>query len=274
MFVIECKDWNKPIGIAFVDALESKRRDLRLPVAMICSNSGFTADALRKAARVGIPALAALIRGDRRIRVVVQEQIYTRIVEFTRHSPQVHLQHLSDEASGALGGHLDAKDWSHGGKSIESWFAAKVFGLAAVATRSRAFVVKYKFRQGLELQFRGIPVEVVGIDIRVAFTVQWMTQIAEIGASQGMYDYLKKVVVFGPGTYQFDVKVNTETWGEAVPVEEVPPRLLVPMNERTPPNGPRAEVTLAMIKNMPHGDPKDAPKLDEFLLSEELEDEL
>lgn len=26
--VIECKDWNRPIGIALIDALESKRRDL------------------------------------------------------------------------------------------------------------------------------------------------------------------------------------------------------------------------------------------------------
>jgi len=50
--VIECKDWNRPIGIAFIDALDSKRRDLGASIAMICSNSGFTSDALRKAARV------------------------------------------------------------------------------------------------------------------------------------------------------------------------------------------------------------------------------
>src|SRR5688572_12071245 len=32
--VIECKDWNKPIGIGFIDALDSKRHDLRINTAM------------------------------------------------------------------------------------------------------------------------------------------------------------------------------------------------------------------------------------------------
>lgn len=60
--VIECKDWNRPIGIGFIDALNSKRRDIGAPVAMICSNSGFTADALRKAARVGNSSIGSIDR--------------------------------------------------------------------------------------------------------------------------------------------------------------------------------------------------------------------
>jgi len=92
--VIECKDWNKPIGIAFIDALDSKRRDLGTKAALICSNSGFTADALRKAARVGIPTLAALIEGDSRIRVIIKQQVYTRLVTFERHGPRFHHQRL------------------------------------------------------------------------------------------------------------------------------------------------------------------------------------
>src|SRR5688572_24930853 len=52
LILIECKDWKRPVGIGAIDALESKRRDLQVSVAMICSNSGFTEDALRKAARV------------------------------------------------------------------------------------------------------------------------------------------------------------------------------------------------------------------------------
>ena len=57
---IECKDWKRPVGIEVVDALESKRKDVNADIAILCSNSGFSADALRKAARVGIPALSAL----------------------------------------------------------------------------------------------------------------------------------------------------------------------------------------------------------------------
>jgi hypothetical protein len=143
--VIECKDWNRPIGIAFIDALDSKRRDLGVSIAMICSNSGFTSDALRKAARVGIPALSALIEGDKRIRVVVREQIYTRIIEFARHAPLFHHPNLSKDQKKTLAEPVYTKEWSHGGKSIEAWVAARMARVASVATRSRSFVLKCQF---------------------------------------------------------------------------------------------------------------------------------
>ena len=51
LVVIECKDFNLKttgkVGREFVYALDSKRHDLGATVAIICSNSGFTADALR-----------------------------------------------------------------------------------------------------------------------------------------------------------------------------------------------------------------------------------
>jgi hypothetical protein len=272
--VIECKDWSRPIGIAFIDALDSKRRDIGASIAMICSNSGFTSDALRKAARVGIPALTALIEGDKRIRVVVREQIYTRIVEFAHHSPTFHYQMLSDEVKGAIAGPHYTKEWTYGGKSLEAWVAAKILKIAAPATRSRSFLARFRFRVPIPFDLRGCEVLVSGIDIRAAFAVQWMTQVAEIGASQGMYDYLRKVVLFGPGPYQFHLKnVNTQDWGTPVGIDDVPPHLLIPLDHRSNPGIPSTEMTLAMIKNMPQSDPKDAPDLDPFMDSEEIVDE-
>jgi hypothetical protein len=73
--LVECKDFDPktsgPIGIAYVDALESKRRDLDVDVSLICSNAGFTADAASKARRVGIGLMAVMKKGDRRIRIAV-----------------------------------------------------------------------------------------------------------------------------------------------------------------------------------------------------------
>ena len=271
--VIECKDWNRPIGIGFIDALDSKRKDISAAIAMICSNSGFTEEALHKAARVGIPALAALIEGDSRIRVIVREQIYTRIVEFQRHGPQFHHQPLTLEDQGKISGAY-TKEWLYEGKSMEAWVTAKLMRIASLATQSKSFIDRFTFRTTVPVVARGVKLSLSGIDIRGAFTVQWMTQIGEIGASQGMYDYLHKRVILGPGPYQVQLKnINSATWGAPVDRENVPPRLLVPLDKREKPEIPYHEWIFAMLKNMPQSDPKDAPDLDSFDLSEELEDE-
>ncbi len=83
--LVECKDFNSrttgPVGIGFIDALESKRRDLAADVSFICSNAGFTADAVRKAKRVGIGLIGVLRERDQRIRFQVKEEIYIRRVK-------------------------------------------------------------------------------------------------------------------------------------------------------------------------------------------------
>ena len=69
--LVECKDWKKNVGIAEIDALDSKRRDLGADKTLIVSNSGFTARALRKAERKGIMCVSALAAGDDIVRFVV-----------------------------------------------------------------------------------------------------------------------------------------------------------------------------------------------------------
>ena len=268
--VIECKDWNKPIGIGLIDALESKRRDLGAVVAMICSNSGFTDEALRKAARVGIPALAALIEGDSRIRVVVRQRIYTRIVSFIHHTPTFRHQILSDEQQAALAG-LATSELTYEGRSLEAWVAARLLEIGGFSTRSRSVLARHTFREPLPVVARGIELLTTRIDIRTAFTVQWMTQVAEIGASQGMYNYLRQWLILGPGPYQVHLKnVNTETWGTPVDVQDVPPHLLVSIDKRTT---PRPAMELGMLKNMPQSNPNDAPDLSALIESSDVLDE-
>ena len=276
--VIECKDWNRPIGIGAIDALESKRRDVGAKLMMICSNSGFTGEALRKAARVGIPALAALIEGDKRVRVVVREQIYTRTVQFVRSKVTFDHRNLPEADKAIIASARHAREFLYHGSPIEPWFATKWLPLVVAAARSRAVHMRFTFRQPIPVTVKGLQMDVTAIDLRAEFTVQWMTQEAEIGVSAGMYDYLKKRVVFGPGPHQFHLKnVNTKTWGRPVDLDQVPPRLLIPRHERSTGSEipPAAEyLTLAMIKELPGGDPKNAPKLDPFLASEEVMDDV
>jgi hypothetical protein len=59
--LIECKDWKKDVGVAAIDALDSKRHDVAADKTMIVSNSGFTRPALRKAERKEIMCVSAVV---------------------------------------------------------------------------------------------------------------------------------------------------------------------------------------------------------------------
>ena len=64
LVVIEFKDWNRPIGIEAIEALEGRRQDLRAANALICGMSGYTSGALLKAERVGISAISVVTVGE------------------------------------------------------------------------------------------------------------------------------------------------------------------------------------------------------------------
>jgi len=76
--LIECKDWGDPVRIGVIDALDSKRRDLFADRAVVYSNSGFTAPALRKAKRVRIGAASALKAGDGEVKVAIETAIVAK----------------------------------------------------------------------------------------------------------------------------------------------------------------------------------------------------
>lgn len=70
------------IGIAVIDAADSKRRDLAADVTLICSNAGFSKDAMRKAGRVGIGLIGVMKEPDPRIRYrVFDEKRFPVILE-------------------------------------------------------------------------------------------------------------------------------------------------------------------------------------------------
>jgi hypothetical protein len=98
--VIECKDFDLhktgKVGRPFVDALDSKRHDLGVDAAFICSNSGFTEDALSKARRKGIGMISVLAEGDARVKAIIEKEIYFRKIAI---DPTVNFTHNGPGAS-------------------------------------------------------------------------------------------------------------------------------------------------------------------------------
>lgn len=266
LILIECKDWGRPVGIAAIDALESKRRDLSASVAIICSNSGFTADALRKASRVDIPALSALIEGDSRIRVEAQEEIYTRKTKVTRCDSTWHF--LVPNAREIIPAGTSAGDLVHNDRLVAAWIRDKCMSFAAMATHSRTLVAKYRFRRPIQLHVMHVVLPANGVDLKLSFAVQWCSQVVQIGASSGMYDYLRKRVIFGQGNQQYLLKnVDFDKW---TPVDEVPPQLL------TTPSTTEGKmlVSLGLISGLDMYGEAPAPDLDSLVETQHVTDEV
>lgn len=46
--IVECKDYNKKVDVARIDAIDSKMKDVRASRAVVVSSRGFTSGAIRK----------------------------------------------------------------------------------------------------------------------------------------------------------------------------------------------------------------------------------
>lgn len=260
--LIECKDWNRPVGIAAIDALESKRRDINARVAMICSNSGFTSDAIRKAARVGIPVLCALIEGDSRIRVEVREEIYTRKIQVTGCESSFHF--LVPNVKDLIPSVSSAREILYADRPVAAWIRDRCMGLIGMASQSGNVTAKYKFKQPITLRIRDVVLPAIGCDLTVSWTLQWCSQTVQIDASTGMYDYLRRRVVLGAGVRQYHLKnVDFDKW---MPVDFIPEHLLDSGQLR--PN--EASIALAIIDGLDGVDNAHPPPLNEWIESEEV----
>ena len=260
--VIECKDWARPVGIGALDALESKRRDLGAAVAMICSNSGFTADAIRKASRVGIPALSALIEGDSRIRIEVQEEIYTRQITVGRLDSTWHF--VVPNVQSQIPSGTTARDLMVEDRLVGAWVRDKAIWLGGLSTRSRRVLAKYRFSRPIPLHVREIVLPANGVDLTIQVTVQWCSQIVGLGASSGMYDHLRKRVMLGAGSTQYLLKnVDPEKWK---PIDDVPSHpVALPR-----PREDEMFVSLATLDGIDACDGAAAPDLDSLIATSEV----
>ena len=269
LILIECKDCTRPVGIGVIDALESKRRDLKVGVAMVCSNSGYSAEALRKGARVGIPMLAALIAGDSRIRVEVQEELAARRITITKRDTRLHFQQQVDLA--ALPKHLNSREWAFQGSPIDAWTRDQCRNLISRAVRSRRILIKNTFREPIEMHVLGVTCQVSGLDQVIEYEVQWCSQIIRIDSSSGMYDYLRKRVVMGPGQNQYILRnVGEILW---IPMAEMPPDLPIgPLNVGPNPL-PAMIISVAIIHGLDMVDDIPAPELNPLVAKCEVADQ-
>jgi len=243
--VIECKDFDPkrtgPVGIGYVDALESKRRDVNVHVALICSNAGFTADATRKARRVGIGLIGVMRKGDKRIRILVPEELYTRRIKVE--SLTIALRQAGSPVN-MDGVPFDAILYER--MPIGNWIRRRVMLLLGL------------------LQVPSGPVSVDRIDYHLRITGCWFAQQVTLDASAGVYDWLRRRVRLAPGPSQFHINNVDINAGE--PIETPPDEEL-----HQSPDLRHGEMALRLLAVDGLGAYEPAPELDRSIRADDLE---
>jgi hypothetical protein len=204
LVVIECKDFDLAttgrVGRQFVDALDSKRHDLGASMAIICSNSGFTADALRKAARKGIAMISVLRRGDPRARAMIHKEILLRRIRFGEWRFSYHGGERLAPKIGVPSLHLVR----FAGRSVDTWLQHRALRVAvanpAITERLKA---SFRFKEPLEFTCRDESLLLNAVEVGFVYCTEWRCQTVRLDAMSGMYDYLRDRVRLAPGENQY-----------------------------------------------------------------------
>ncbi len=210
--LIECKDWTRPVGIATVDALESKRRDLGASSAMIYSNSGFTQPALRKAVRVGIETASALAIGDDRVRVKLYREFVAKR-KAVRHAAWI-VWPLDDENDRLIPSGYDLFSVFYDGLPVANWLHHVSSELLPDCETDCTIRGKYAFKGATEFSVSGATVVLRGIGFRLDCTVRFVSQTVRPDVSLGHFDHsTNRIVVPSQQFYSFGI-IDNEAWEE------------------------------------------------------------
>jgi hypothetical protein len=209
--LVECKDHGRPVGIGFVDAFESKIRDLKPDRAIIFSNSGFTRDALKKAGRVGIEMASAMKAKDDTVGIEIHREVVARRLTLT----------FGKVILFPFEGHsLDVEDnWKlddllFDGVPVIRWISKQMALLASEHDASNKLWFLCTFRHEPRWTYGGQLLKVGGL--KFSFTVQkdWVAQTLKSEVSLGYYDHLKKRVTVPDKQWYTPGMLDNEAWEE------------------------------------------------------------
>lgn len=209
--MIECKDFNPqttgPVGIGYIDAVDSKRRDLGLDFVLLCSNAGYTAEAIRKARRVDIGLLSVSRKYDRRVRFAITDEIYIRHLRL-KQAPRCHVSLVPGEPP------VPHEVYSSGepmfqGRPISPWFYKRFLGIISrnpIVNGTLLDAVRFSTPIKLEWPAGAAHIEKVTLETEVEGA--WFAQTVELSSPAGFYDWLRRRMRTAPvsGVRKLEIK--------------------------------------------------------------------
>ena len=215
--LIECKDYNPQsmakIGVELIDALDSKRRDLGIDIAMICSNAGFSQHALRKALRVGISTIGAVRMGDERVRFSITDAIYTRKLTVPVSSIKVAFEPCDGNPPWG-GKETDTGLITFDGRKLIDWVAQKIsMAVGANPIVSGNFEWKLAMIEPLPLSAPSGDAAISSITITHSLSGSWYRHAGTIDGTSGIYDWQRKRVRLAPAAVRSSPRRSILTRG-------------------------------------------------------------
>jgi Restriction endonuclease len=249
--LVECKDHARPIGIGFVDAFESKIRDLKPDRAILFSNSGFTRDALKKAKRVGIEMASAMKAKDDTIKIGVHSEVVAQRLTLTFETATLypfdgHPHEIEEE--------WKVEDLLFDRLPVIYWISEKMTLVASEHDTANKIWFLCTFRHEPRWSYHGQSLMVGGLKFYFTVERDWVVQTVKTDVSLGYYDHLKKSVVI-PNRQLYTLEmIDNEAWDETDKEWE---------HGEMEPNTVRLDLT--MIRSNLLNSPEQIPKVDELI---------
>jgi hypothetical protein len=270
---IECRDYGmrrRRIGIGAIDALESKHRDLKIDASLMCSNIGFSDDAVRKAKRVGIGLIGVLRQHDPRIRYRVFDEFYTRVIPGV---PVGDIRIVSAGVAQQLTG-VKFEDFAYGGIPVSKWLSHRVgLYLYTNLVVNGSHPLTFRFKRPVDLEIPSGTVSATSISMDFKIAGWWLAKRTEINAPNGLYDWIQRAVRLGVGVGTISVKdvpFGDPKSGHPVPGMKwirCPPNLDDMISGTVTNGGVRISPLVLWVK-LEHPDP--APELTALVVDEDL----
>lgn len=230
---VECKDYDPargPIGISYVDAIESKHRDMNFDVSILCSNAGFTSGAISKAKRKNIALIGVLRADDGRIKYAVVDEVYLRRIEMTK----IEVGYSFPAGQPTLN---DAAAILYKGKPVQNWLLSRIPArLCANLAVKGQLRISFTFKSPIEVIAGSQRSLLEHCFIQFAYSGSWIAFESRIDASNGFYDWLKKTIRTG-GPSGFSVSWKDVTYGVGGKPISHPPKYLFPNWPHVKPDG-------------------------------------
>jgi hypothetical protein len=192
--LIECKDYHpkSKIGISYIDALESKSRDLQADLTILCSNAGFTQPAIKKAIRVGIGLIGVMKKADDRIRYLVTEKMYVRDINYDHINYSLFSGPDEIDLSQATSNEILFND-----KLVATYALRIVNKITAMnPIVNGRYSINQEFVKPLLFNIKNNEVYCTKIIVNFRITGNWHEHVVKIDATNAIYDWVSKKLMY------------------------------------------------------------------------------